>query len=171
MNQQTPSRPLARTLLLAAATLIAQPVSAQTASNVRVFKALDSKNVDTKTCLATDAPLGGYVLSPCKTDPSQHFTFEGGTIVQNGLCLLVLTDANDAWTVGRRVSKHPCNSNTGGVSMIWQITDKKLIAAQSPHSNFCLTANSSKGPGLFLGDCSKPDTLTHWDIVDPSKIH
>ena len=28
----------------------------------------------------------------------------------------------------------------------------------------CLTTQTSKGPNVFIGDCTKPETLTHWDV-------
>lgn len=172
MNQQTLFRPLAVASLLAAAALFTQPVSAQTASNVWIFKAYNSRGVDTGTCISSDAP-GGYVLSSCTphSNSSQQFTFDtngqGGKILQNGLCLLVLTDTNDPWVVGRRVSKHICDASTGGVAMNWRWTDQKIIATQSPNQAFCLTANSSEGPGLFLGNCNNSETLTHWGVARP----
>jgi hypothetical protein len=37
------------------------------------------------------------------------------------------------------------------------------VSAQT-ESIFCLTANSSLGTSLRLGDCSQPATLTHWSV-------
>jgi hypothetical protein len=153
------------------------------------IKAYDSRGVDTGKCLTIGDEQVFFRLTPC--DPAsrrQIFGFDpngeggplyhtestlaqrkifpfGGTWPIDAACLNVLNtqrDPKNAWKVGAAVGKADCN---GDAPTTWRWSAKQIIATESPGKNFCLTANSSRGPSIRLGDCSKPETLTAWDVL------
>jgi hypothetical protein len=162
----------------AISTIIGQSVSAQNASTVMI-KALTSNGADTGTCIANpDGSLGGWVLKTCnKTDPLQQFSFDtkvgntqGTTMAQKTAagvkCMAVLSEPTSTMQVNSIVAKSDCNI-TGSAGK-WLLNNKQFVltdATPSTKTKLCLTANSSSGNTLRLGDCSKPATLTNWEVV------
>lgn len=152
----------------AVSTIFGQSVSAQ-ASTVTI-EAATSTGANTGTCLANPGnSVGGWTLKTCnKTDPLQQFSF-GTTISQKTAtgvkCVAILNGLTSTIKVNTIVAKSDCN--IAGSSVKWMLNNKQLVltdAISSTKTKFCLTANSSLGTSMRLGDCSQPATLTSWVV-------
>jgi hypothetical protein len=82
-------------------------------------------------------------------------------------CMTVLTDTMNVWKVGARVARAHCSRNTdGSANNTWKFKrapGKDFVTQIAvPNGDLCVTANSSLGTGLFLGQCSQPASLTQW---------
>jgi hypothetical protein len=180
------ARQASRTFAILAATawILAQQAAAQTYNIVQI-RAFDSRGMNTGKCLST-TPSNALVLDTCfATNPFQWFAFDtngaggvgarlvglvnlqGNMVVQK--CLGVATGStlpNGGWSVRAPVVSAPAPCpNTAGISMSWRWVGSQIIAMDSPGRNSCLTFVQAWGPNARLGDCSKPETLTAWDIV------
>jgi hypothetical protein len=172
-------------MLGVAAWLFAQQAAAQTYNIVQI-RAYDSKGVNTGRCMTTRSD-GAIVLDTCVAfNAAQYFAFDtngaGGagarlvSIIFNfpspmavGRCLGVATGSglpNGGWSVRAPIIAvpTPCKDAVGS-SSLWRWTNQQIVATQSPGQQSCLTFVQAWGPTARLGDCSKPETLTHWDVL------
>lgn len=146
-----------------------------------MLKAFDSRGNDTGDCVFRGS--GGYYLETCNaglatqlfavgTDGNAN-TLEQRVVANNSNAYECITVAAafDAWKIGNRAAGRPCDSNNFQ-SKKWTVDlrAKKIIATDSPGQAVCLTAlgpPTYMPPTLILGDCSKPETLTQWEIAAP----
>ena len=174
----------------ALAIVFGAPAGAEPAKTV-MFHGYDSRGADTKKCLslngngpqprATDAP---FIFAACdKTDIHQRFYFSstggnvgtlGAQVFANGdglACAGVPTGAklpNGGWTVGAALVSTGCQNVDPNMKIAWRWESNRLLAMGSPAPGYCLTFVQARGPAARLGDCSKPETLTAWDmVIDP----
>jgi hypothetical protein len=88
-------------------------------------------------------------------------------------CMTVLTSTKDVWNVGTHVSRSPCVKSKDGLqNNTWKFNIRDFHAhvvggdmvtqIAVPNGGACVTANSSLGTGLYLGQCSQPSSLTQW---------
>jgi hypothetical protein len=126
--------------------------------------ALDSKGKDSGTCLAKPAQSGGWELDTCNaSSQNQQFSFTSGgqiKLVSTGEVVAVLVTKPSDWSAGKIVSRVSGSSLPAGSSANWTLSNNLLKAGGN--ANFCLTANSSLGKGIFLGSCNQP--ATNWKI-------
>jgi hypothetical protein len=170
--------------LAALATGLGQTATAQTPRVLVMVHGYDSRGVDTGKCLALNqgATLNTapWIFIACnRADASQKFLFGSGSLgtletqpligADGGRCVGVPTGANrpnGGWTVGAPlVATVDCINTQGQAATMWRLVGSVLASLPSPQPKYCLTFVQARGPAARLGDCSKPETLTHWDVV------
>lgn len=161
------------------------PAVAGSGNPVVVIKAYDLRGVDTGKCLTAATPFDDYRLIKCdfpssanqqkfEFDPNGtgtwifHFNWNKTGGLPEYVCMGVPgADTNAAaWQVGAVVKPAACGVYNAQVprNVTWRWSNKQIVAVGSGQK-LCLTAVAAKGPSLRLGDCTKPETLTAWDVL------
>ncbi len=143
------------------------------------FHVRDSAGKDTGNCLANPSTGILWTIQPCnRSSAAQYFMFDTSGMGEPIAAVNATNTAFDcigapaSWNVGAPVQRQAaCWLFPGRPASVqaptkWRWTQgSQIVGVGSPNQSRCLTLDSSKGPGLFVGDCAQPATLTKWEVT------